>query len=103
MVQTLNLPLFQMLQSSQSRQNTSKSNFFLCLVVMGDDSCSKGRAFKSWCHILDGHLDIFYIDLLYKLYCLYEKTKNKQQRGRVVPFKKKVNFTKRAASKRAKF
>ena len=25
------------------------------LVVMGDDSCSKGVKFKSWPHILDGH------------------------------------------------
>ena len=29
------------------------------LVVMGDDSCSKGCEFESRCHILDGHLDIF--------------------------------------------
>ena len=33
------------------------------LVVMGGDSCSEGRGFKSWRHILDGH-DIFHIDLL---------------------------------------
>ena len=25
------------------------------LAVMGDDSCSKGRGFKSWRRILDGH------------------------------------------------
>ena len=24
-------------------------------MVMGNDSCSKGRGFKSHCHILDGH------------------------------------------------
>ena len=29
------------------------------LMVMGDDSCSKGLGFESQCHILDGHLDIF--------------------------------------------
>ena len=34
------------------------------LVVMGDDSCSEGRGFKSRCRILDGHLEIFHIDLL---------------------------------------
>ena len=34
------------------------------LVVMGDDSRLKGRGFKSWLRILDGHLDIFHIDLL---------------------------------------
>ena len=33
------------------------------LVVMGDDSCSRGCGFESQCHILDGH-DIFHIDLL---------------------------------------
>ena len=27
-------------------------------MVMGDDSCSRGRGFKSQCLILDGH-DIF--------------------------------------------
>ena len=26
------------------------------LVVMGGDSCSKGRGFESWHCILDGHL-----------------------------------------------
>ena len=33
------------------------------LVVMGDDSCSRGHGFESRCSILDGHLDIFYMDL----------------------------------------
>ena len=33
------------------------------LVVMGDDSSSRGREFKSWRCKLDGH-DIFHIDLL---------------------------------------
>ena len=32
------------------------------LVVMGDDSCSKGHGFESRRHKLDGHLDIFHID-----------------------------------------
>ena len=31
------------------------------LVVMGDDSCSRGHGFKSQCRILDRH-DIFHID-----------------------------------------
>ena len=34
------------------------------LVVTGDDSCSEGRGFESRCRILDGHLEIFHIDLL---------------------------------------
>ena len=32
------------------------------LVVMGDDSCSKGHMFESRRCILDGHLDIFHIE-----------------------------------------
>ena len=32
--------------------------------------CSRGRGFESRRSILDGH---FYIDLLLKLYCLFEK------------------------------
>ena len=32
-------------------------------MVMGDDSCSKGCGFESRRRILDGNLDIFYIDL----------------------------------------
>ena len=34
------------------------------LVVMVGDSCSKGHGFESLRHILDGHLEIFHIDLL---------------------------------------
>ena len=34
------------------------------LVVMGDDSCSKGHGFESQRRILDGHLEFFHIDLL---------------------------------------
>ena len=40
---------------------------------------------RSWVQILDGH-DIFHIDLLY---CLFEKTVNKQKEAGVGPFKKK--------------
>ena len=41
-------------------------------MVMGADSCSRGCGFESKRHILDGH-DIFHIDLLQVLYCLFEK------------------------------
>ena len=34
------------------------------LVVMGGDSCTEGRGFESRRCILDGHLEIFHIDLL---------------------------------------
>ena len=47
------------------------------VVVMGGDSHSEGRGFKSQRQKLDGH-DIFHIDLLLNLYYLFEKTKNKQ-------------------------
>ena len=49
-------------------------------MVMGDNSCLRGREFESQHHILDGH-DIFQIDLLFKWYGLSEKTENKQKRG----------------------
>ena len=49
-------------------------------MVKGGDSCSEGRRFKSQRSIMDV-LDIFHIDLLQKLYCLFEKTENKQKRG----------------------
>ena len=42
-------------------------------MVMGDDSCLRGCGFKSRDCILDG-VDIFQMDLLQKLYCLFEKT-----------------------------
>ena len=34
------------------------------------------------------NMKFFHIDLLLKLYCLFEKTENKRKRGRVGPFKK---------------
>ena len=39
------------------------------VVVMGGDSCSKGREFKSWHHILDGHL-FTYIFVVKLVMCL---------------------------------
>ena len=55
------------------------------LVVMGDDSCSKGCGFESGRQILDG-MTFFHIDLLQNLYgCLFEKTENKQKKGRGWP------------------
>ena len=56
-------------------------------MVMGGDSCSEGCAFESWCCILDGH-DIFHIDLLRKLYCLFERQKIKEKEAVNGPFKK---------------
>ena len=48
-------------------------------MVMGNSSSSRDCGFESWCHILAGH-DIFHIDLLNKLYCWVEKTKNKYKK-----------------------
>ena len=60
-------------------------------MVMGDDSCLKGCGFESQRHILDRHLDNFHIDLVQKLYCLFEKTKNKPKEAGVGPLKNKNN------------
>ena len=49
-------------------------------MVMGDGSCSRGHGFEYRRCLLDGH-DIFHIDLLKKLYCLFEKTENKRKIG----------------------
>ena len=54
-------------------------------MVIRGDSRSIGCGFESQRRILDGH-DIFHIDLLLKLYCLFEKTKNKQREAGVGPF-----------------
>ena len=56
------------------------------LVVMGDDSCSRGRGFKSQHCILDG-LDIFSHLFVVKLYWLFEKTENNWKRGWGWPIK----------------
>ena len=59
------------------------------LVVMGDDSWYRGQGFESQRCILDGN-DTFHIDLLLKLYCLFEMTKNKQNEAGVGPILKNV-------------
>ena len=45
------------------------------LVVIGDDSCSRGCGFESRHHIQDG-LDIFSHVFVVKMYCLFEKAEN---------------------------
>ena len=42
-------------------------------MVMGNNSCMRGRVFETRRSKLNGH-DIFDINLLYELYCLFEKT-----------------------------
>ena len=48
-------------------------------MVMGRDSRSEGRGFESRHRILDGHFSHIFV---VKLYCLFEKTENKPNRGR---------------------
>ena len=59
-------------------------------LVMGDNSSLRGNGFESRQHVLDGH-DIFNIDLLLKLYCLFENTENKRKRGQSWPIQ--ITFT----------
>ena len=62
-------------------------------MVKGDDSCLKGRGFKSLCHILDGH----FFTLFCCKKCLLEKTENKQKEARVGPFLSRKRQTSTAA------
>ena len=58
------------------------------LVVMGGDSCSRGRGFESRYRILDGH----YFTFICSKNCVFGKTKINAKRGRVGPFLKKAEF-----------
>ena len=60
------------------------------LVVMGDDSCLKGRGFESWRHILDGH---FFTLICCKncIVCLKRQKINEKEAG-VGPFLKNSYF-----------
>ena len=46
---------------------------------------------RIWHHILMD-MTFFRIDLLLKLFCLFEKTKNKRKRGRGWPIKKRLDL-----------
>ena len=56
-------------------------------MVMGGDSCSKGRGFESQRHILDGHFFTFICCIDCNV-CL--KRRNKQKRGRGWPILKNI-------------
>ena len=49
-------------------------------MVMGGDSCSKGRGFNSQYRILDGHFSQRFVVKMVKFAC--RKDGNKQRRGR---------------------
>ena len=49
-------------------------------MVMGGDSHSKGRGLNP-STVNRKDMTFFNIDLLLKLYCLFERTENKQKRG----------------------
>ena len=63
-------------------------------MVMGGGSCSEGRGFKSWRHILDGH-DIFSLIWCKNCtnVCLKRPKINKKEAG-VGPFKKQIAYPK---------
>ena len=56
-------------------------------MVMGGDSCSRGRGFESRYRILDGH----YFTFICSKNCVFGKTKINAKRGRVGPFLKRQN------------
>ena len=56
------------------------------LVVMGEDSVSKGRGFKSKHHILDGHFSYLFV---VKIACLFEKTKINKKESEMAHFLKR--------------
>ena len=56
-------------------------------MVMGDNSCSRGRGFESRRNILDGHFSHL---LVVKIVLFFlKKTKNKRKRGQGRPIKNK--------------
>ena len=55
-------------------------------MVLGDDSCSKGRGFESRHRILDGHLDIISQN---SIVCLKRPKINKKRPGLAHFFKKR--------------
>ena len=52
-------------------------------MVMGEDSFSKGRGFKTWRQILDGHLEFFHIEIVVKncIFCLKRLKINEKEAG----------------------
>ena len=59
------------------------------LVVMGDDSSSKGCGFESWHHILDGH-DIFTLICCKNCIVCLKRPKINEKEAGVGPFKKHI-------------
>ena len=57
-------------------------------MVMGGDSVSKGRRFRSKHHILDGHFSYLFV---VKIACLFEKTKINEKRPGMAHLKKEDN------------
>ena len=54
---------------------------------MGGDSCSEGREFESWHHILDGHFLTIFVVKICNI-CLKRPKVNEKEAG-VGPFKKR--------------
>ena len=73
-------------QEALTLEETKEQIAQVGLVVMGGDSFSKGREFKSRHHSLGGHF--FHIYLLHKLQRVFEKTKINEKEAGVGPFLK---------------
>ena len=67
-------------------------------MVMGGDSCSKGRGFESQYRILDGHFSHIFVVKICNV--RLKKTENKQKRGRGWPILKKTNNSRVALSRK---
>ena len=74
--------LHSQLQGDLSGQTVSTKNASHGLVVMGGDSCSKGRGFESRHHIVYGHSFTLICFKNYNDFCLKRpKINNKRVRG----------------------
>ena len=84
------------MDSGSGSKYLKKISFFLGgslgLVVMGDDSWSRGRGFESRHHILDG--DFSHLFVVKTVLFVWKRTENKRKRGRVwaISFYKKMCF-----------
>ena len=56
-------------------------------MVMGDDSCSKGRGFESGRHILDEYLDFFTLICCKNCIVCLKRPKINEKEAGVGPFK----------------
>ena len=75
-------------QKEKKRYERMGNGGSLGLVVMGGDSCSKGRGFESQHRILDGHFSHLFV---VKIVMFVWKDENKRKEVGIGPFFKKKN------------